>query len=292
MISILAAKKAASGRNHAVAMTMIRAASSGSKPGIQVVKAGETVPTSTPPVRAISQEEAPSIPPARESTKVTMMPWKNWFQRWIGETFGEERLKQFRETFLFWPDDVYDLHPTSPSQAVPISKDGKLTRVYRYPSPGSEGPVKLPEFEEGQDPYDSGYFKRDTKRRDEYSELGNPHIERIKLALLERKYPDDPTIKKEIERFERGPESSPGNKGVFATGPTTQLDPLRATMSVNWQSLNESLDDNMPDHIPKPIWMGREDEEDKHYLDRGVPPPFGAYYEDLKVPTWRRVATW
>eukprot|EP00522_Entomoneis_paludosa_P013563 CAMPEP_0172461594 /NCGR_PEP_ID=MMETSP1065-20121228/41096_1 /TAXON_ID=265537 /ORGANISM="Amphiprora paludosa, Strain CCMP125" /LENGTH=271 /DNA_ID=CAMNT_0013216979 /DNA_START=85 /DNA_END=900 /DNA_ORIENTATION=- len=271
---------------------MVRAASGG-KPGITVVKAGEDVPAQTPPFRAISAEEAPSIPPARESTKVTMMPWKGWFQRWLRDQIGEERFKQFREAVFFYPDDVYDLHPTSPSKALPISKDDPtLTRTYRYPSPGSEEAVSMPEFEIGEDPYDSAYYPRDTARRDQYSELGNPHVERLKLALLEEKYPGDPAVKAEIERFEAGPASSPGNKGVFATGPTTGLDPLRATMSANWKDLTKSLDDNMPDHIPKPIWMGREEEEDKHYVDRGIPAPFGAYYEPMKVPTWRRIATW
>jgi len=268
--------------------------SSSNKPGITVVKAGEQVPMTAPPTRAISAEEAPSIPPARESTKVTMMPWRGWFQRWLKQQIGDERFRQFRQAFFFWPDDPYDLFgPTSASTGIPISKDDPtLTRTYRTPSPGSEGPVKLPEFDDGEDPYDSGYFKRDTARRDEYSEIGNPHIERLKLALLERQYPDDPTIQAEIAKFEAGPESSPGNGGVFATGKTTTLDPLRATMSVNWKDLTKSLDDNMPDHIPRPIWMGKEDELDQHYLDRGMPAPFGAYYEPLKVPTWRRVATW
>ena len=58
--------------------------------------AGSQTPLMTP--RAVSKEEAPFIAPARESTKTTMMPWKGWFQRWIGDTFGEDKLKQFRQT--------------------------------------------------------------------------------------------------------------------------------------------------------------------------------------------------
>mmetsp|Transcript_21935 Transcript_21935/g.28402 ORF Transcript_21935/g.28402 Transcript_21935/m.28402 type:complete len:264 (+) Transcript_21935:159-950(+) len=261
---------------------------------IQVKKAGELV-TRNVVARAISAKEAPMIAPARESTKVSMMPWKGWVQRLLRDQIGEKRFAQFREAVFFWPDDHSDLDTPAPGQQVSVSADGKTMRTYRYPSPGSEGPVKLPKFDvdTNEDPYDSGYFKHDTARRDEYAELGNPHIEQLKLSLLDRKYPNDPTILAEIAKLEEGPKSSPGNKGVFATGPSS-FDPtgLRATMSVNWKSLNKSLDDNMPNHIPTPIWVGREEEEDKHYTDRGMPAPFGAYYEPLKVPTWRRVATW
>ena len=261
---------------------------------IQIKKAGEAISRNV--VRAISAKEAPSIAPARESTKVTMMPWKGWFLRWFQDQVTPETYKKFREFWFFYPDEPYDLQQVNAHKEFSISKDDPtLTRAYRTPSPGSEGPVKLPEFDldTDEDPYDSAYYKRDTRRRWEYSETGNPHIEGLKLAILQEHFPDDENVKAEIAKFEAGPESSPGNKGVFATGPT-DYDPtgLRATMSTNWKSLNESLDKHMPDHLPTPIWVGKEEEVDKHYVDRGIPAPFGAYYEPLKVPTWRRVATW
>ena len=241
--------------------------------------------------RSVSVEEAPFVTPARESTKVSLMPWKGWFQRWLKETIGETRFRQFREFFFFWPDDVYDGDPTNASVKIPISAtDPTLTRMYRTPSPGSEGPVKLPEWEEGEDPFDSTYYKRDTKRRYESLEYGNPTVERMKLLLMDQ---EDPAVQEEISRLEAGPESSKGNGGVFATGPTTfDSTGLRATMSANWKAMNESLDSHMPDHLPTPIWMGREEEEAKHYIERGIPVPFGGFYEPLVTETERRVARW
>ncbi|KAL7575667.1 hypothetical protein ACA910_011488 [Epithemia clementina (nom. ined.)] len=220
------------------------------------------------------------------------MPWRGWFQRWLKETIGETRFRKFRETFFFSPDDVYEeMGQIQQSVKVPISAtDPTITRQYRYPSPGSEGPVKLPEWEEGEDPFDSGYYKKDTRRRYLTTEQGNPHVERMKLMFMDQ---DDPAVQEELARLERGPESSKGNGGVFATGPS-DFDPtgLRATMSATWKAMNESLDNHMPDHLPTPVWVGHEEEYAKHYIDRGIPPPFGGFYEPLVTPTEERVATW
>lgn len=98
------------------------------------------------------------------------------------------------------------------------------------------------------DPYNVAYYKRDTGRR-LTSDPAAMHrdIEQIKLELLPQ---DDPRVKEAMEEFEKGPGSSPGNKGVFATG-KSDYDPsgLRATMSTNWEATEKSLDENMPDHV-------------------------------------------
>jgi len=244
------------------------------------------------PPRAVTAAEAPQIQPARESNKTTMMPWQGWFQRWAQEKLGEERYKRFRNTFFFMPDDIYDLQQSPmPDKKIPISQtDPSITHQYRHPSPGSQEPPRIPEFEADEDPYDTGYFKRDTRRRFLNSEQGDPLIEKTKLELMD---PNDPAVQEEKEKLEAGPESSPGNKGVFATGPT-DFDPsgLRATMSVTWDKLNESLDSHMPDHLPQPIWMGREQEIIQWYKDRDLPVPVGEYYKPLSTPRSRRVATW
>ena len=230
----------------------------------------------------------------RNSTTTTMMPWKGWFQRLLQDQLGEERFQKIRNIMLFAPDDIYDLQQSpKPNQKIPIAEhDPSITHMYRYPSPGSQDAVKLPEFEADEDPYDTGYFKRDTRRRYLYPELGNPNIERLKLQMMD---PDgkDPAVQAELAKLEAGPESSKGNKGVFATGPSN-FDPtgLRATMSVTWKELEKSLDAHMPNHIPKPIWVGREAEVRKFYVDRNLPVPFGERYPGLKVPIERRVATW
>lgn len=242
--------------------------------------------------RAVSAAEAPGIQPPRESSTSTMMPWNKWFQRWLKANTSEKTFQKFREWTAFMPDDIYDLQQSpKPTQKVPVSKtDPTITHMYRYPAPGSQSPPHVPEFEQGQDPYDSGYFKRDTKRRYLNSELGNPEIEKAKLALMD---PNDPAVQEEKTKLEAGPESSKGNKGVFATGPT-DFDPtgLRATMSVTWEKLEESLDAHMPDHLPTPVWAGKEEEIIQWYEERDLPVPVGAYYSALKVPRELRVATW
>lgn len=241
------------------------------------------------PPRAVTAAEAPKIQPHRESTKSTMLPWNQWVQRLIQDTFGEKRLQQFRKVMFFDPDVPYETGPIYPATKVPISKeDPHKTHMYRTPSPGSQPPVKLPEFGLDEDPYDSGYFKRDTRRRHLFSELGNPDVEKKKLSLMD---PEDPDVKEELEKIEAGPESSPGNKGVFATGPSS-FDPtgLRATMSVTWEAMNRSLDENMPNHLPEPGWVKRADEVRAYYESKDIPVPIGEYY--LKVPRERRVASW
>ncbi|CAB9522145.1 expressed unknown protein [Seminavis robusta] len=252
--------------------------------------AGSQTPLATP--RAVSKEEAPFIAPARESTKTTMMPWKGWVQRFIGDTFGEDRLKQFRQNVFFIEDDVYDLNTPNQSKKVPISKtDPSITAQYRYPSPGSQPAVRIPDMYDDEDPYDSGYFKRDTRRRYNFSELKNPETEKLKLEYMDQ---NDPTVQEAKEELMNAkPASSPGNQGRFATGPT-KFDPtgLRATMSVTWEETEKSLDTFMPDHLPTPTWVGKEDEVAKWYEDRDLPVPFGAPYEGLKVPVERRVVVW
>lgn len=171
--------------------------------------AGSQTPLAAP--RAVTKEEAPFIAPARESTKTTMMPWKGWFQRWIGDTFGQDKLKQFRQTVFFMEDDYYELNTPNQSQKIPISRtDPTITAQYRYPSPGSQDAVRIPEYDDTEDPYDSGYFKRDTRRRYDFSELLNPDTEKLKLECMD---PNDPNVAEAKEELMNArPASSPGNK--------------------------------------------------------------------------------
>lgn len=221
-----------------------------------------------------------------------MTPWRGWFERVLQEVIGEERVKKIKDTMLFMPDDIYDLEQSpKPSQKIPISKtDPTITAMYRYPSPGSQESVRIPEFENGKDPYDTGYFKRDTRRRYQFEELGDPDIEKAKLELMD---PNDPQVQEDKKRVEAGPASSPGNKGVFATGPS-DFDPtgLRATMSVTWSELNKSLDAHMPDHLPTPTWMKDKEAIIAWHKERDLPVPVGPVYEGLKVPVYLRVARW
>ena len=162
--------------------------------------------------------------------------------------------------------------------------------MYRYPSPGSQGAPKMPLFEADEDPFDSGYYKRDTRRRYLSQEYGNPELKKARLLQMDQ---NDPAVQEALKQLEAGPESSPGNDGVFATGPS-DFDPtgLRSSVGATFASLEKSLDAHMPDHLPTPVWVGQEEEIVAWHKERNLPVPLGQYYQGLKVPRHRRVAYW
>ncbi|KAI2490089.1 hypothetical protein MHU86_24485 [Fragilaria crotonensis] len=237
--------------------------------------------------RAVTAAEAPFIEPALESTKETLMPWKGWMGRMVKDTFGEERYQALRKLIFYRPDDIHDLHQApNPSTKVPISAtDPSLYRQYRYPSPGSEGPVRVPTMDLNEDPYDVTYYTRDTSRRNLDAAYPHPEIQRMKLALMDQNSPEVQEMQEQLK-----PTSSPGNQGRFATGPT-DFDPtgLRATMSANHAALQKSLDSHMPDHLPTPVWHDKQEEIFAWYKERDLPVPMGATGFGL-VPTSHRVA--
>merc|ERR1712166_1613044 len=109
----------------------------------------------------------------------------------------------------------------------------------------------------GADPYDTGYFKRDTRRRYIDPEFPHPDVEQLKLDMQD---PNDPEVQEAKKQLAIGPASSPG---------------LRAVMAVNNEELFKSLDKHMPDHLPTPTWQAHEEELFKWYKDRGLPVPIG-----------------
>ena len=215
-------------------------------------KAGETAvkkvaQTSLKEARAVPASEAPFIAPAKESTKTSMMPWRGWLTHMLSDRFGKDRVEGWRRMLVYKPDDIHDMNQIpKPSTKVPITKDGSEAAQFRYPSPGSQDPVRVPKgFEPGEDPYDTSYYKRDTARR--YKDSDFTEQEKLKLEMMNS---NDPQVQELREKLAAGPQSSPGNQGRFATGPT-DFDPtgLRATMSATNQALEASLDANMPDHV-------------------------------------------
>lgn len=197
--------------------------------------------------RAVSKEEAADVTPARESSKESMMPWRGWVGRFLQDKMGDERYDKLRGAFYFMPDDPHNLQQAPmPSTKTTLSNDGEEAG-FREVSPGSQPPVRVPTEALDDDPYDSGYFKRDTRRRHIDPEFPHPDIEKLKLNMMD---PDDPEVQEAKKRLEAGPASSPGNKGRFPTGPS-DFDPsgLRAVMSVNPKAMNDALDKHMPDHV-------------------------------------------
>ena len=221
-----------------------------SKDAGAAAKAAATTQVPLKVQRAVTAEESPGIKPARESSKSTMMPWKGWVGSMIRDKLGEDYYKKYRETIFYEPDDDHDLHQMyTPTTKINISKDDpSKTAMFRHPSPGSQDPVNIPTHDLGTDPFDAGFYKKDTGRRytGDYA-YPNQNLEKIKLELMPK---DDPDVEELAKEIEAGPQSSPGNKGRFATGPT-DFDPtgLRASMSANWPELEKSLDAHMPDHV-------------------------------------------
>eukprot|EP00548_Thalassiothrix_antarctica_P004413 CAMPEP_0194131988 /NCGR_PEP_ID=MMETSP0152-20130528/2574_1 /TAXON_ID=1049557 /ORGANISM="Thalassiothrix antarctica, Strain L6-D1" /LENGTH=292 /DNA_ID=CAMNT_0038826889 /DNA_START=29 /DNA_END=907 /DNA_ORIENTATION=+ len=243
--------------------------------------------------RAVTAAEAPFIKPEKESTKVTLMPWKGWMGRLLKKAMGEERYKTVQRIILYKPDDIHDMNqmPIPNTKVHYALKDPTLYRQFRNPSPGSEpGTIRIPKADEDcttADPYDNSYYTRDTARRYLDTANLNNDLQKIKLALMN---PNSTEVQEMQENIK--PESSPGNKGVFATGKSDFDETgLRAAMSSNHEALDQSLDDNMPDHLPYPCWYYDQDKHLEWYKERDLPVPVGVTGFGT-VPVSRRVARW
>jgi len=228
----------------------------------------------------------------------TMMPWNGWFSSFLKDKLGAEKYEKVRRLVLYKPDDIHNFEQMPrPNTKLGLSdNDPKLTHQFRYPSPGSQPPVAEPETDAtfgnaADDPYNVSYYKRDTGRRYTSEPGAGLHrdLEKIRLELLPK---DDPRVKEAMEEFDKGPGSSPGNKGQFALA-KSDYDPsgLRATMSTNFAATQESLDSNMPDHLPTPIWMSKQEEIVAWYVERDLPVPIGGTGFGL-IPTKARIARW
>lgn len=238
--------------------------------------------------RAVSKEEAPFIKPPKETGTESFMPWRGWVERLMKDKLGAERYDSIKGVFHFWPEDPNKLYQQQyPNHKTTYGKGGESIS-FREVSPGSQPAVDIPRDDLDADPYDSGYFKRDTRRRYVDPEFPHPDVEQLKLDMQN---PDDPDVQEAKKQLAAGPESSPGNNNNFATGPS-DYDPtgLRSVMAVNNPELFKSLDKHMPDHLPTPAWKKDEAELYQWYKDRDLPVPIGGTFNG--VSTYRRVAKW
>jgi len=228
----------------------------------------------------------------------SMIPWEGWFSRFMKEKLGQERYDSLRSKVVWKADEPWDQeqHPR-PDTKIPISKlDPTKTAMFRYPSPGSQRNVNIPDSDKGtygEDPYNIAYYPRDTRRRSSDPALKNPQLEKDRLEMMD---PDDPDVQARKEKLEKalveGPGSSPGNKGVFATG-KSDFDPtgLRSSMLTSHVATNKILDAHFPAQVPLPSWYYRQDEIIEWYESRGLPIPLGGD-GDTGVSVERRIARW
>lgn len=247
------------------------------------------IPTAS---RAVNVNEAKTIEPNIISQTSTSMPWRGWLSSFFVDKLGPNRYEKLRRIFLFNPDDTNYLEQVPPpSRNFAVSKDGKLTVQYRSPAPGSRTEiVRQPMADvdtQTEDPYDISYYTRDTTRR--YENQTNIESEKLKLELMDE---TNIHVEEEMKKLEERPNSSCGNKGVFATG-KSNFDPtgLRSSMSATHESLVQSLDANMPDHLPYPVWWNNQDEIVEWYKERNLPVPIGKTGYGT-VPTYGRVSRW
>lgn len=240
-------------------------------------------------IRAISKEEAANVIPNKESLTTSQMPWKGWIDRFLKDKLSDDQYNGMQSFAHFMPGGKYDamvqMHP--PNVKLPISQDGEEA-AFREVSPGSQGFVDIPKDDLEADPYDTGYFKRDTRRRHIDPEFPHPEIEELKLAMQD---PNDPEVQEAKKKLAAGPGSSPGNAGNFPTGPSDfSPDGLRAVMSVTQAAIDAELDKHMPDHLPEPIWTKNEEELIQWYKDKDLPVPIGGNWNFISKH--RRVARW
>lgn len=199
------------------------------------------------PLRAVNKSEAPHMIPARESSKTTMMPWKGWINRFMKDKLDDDKYNLIKNTLHFWPEDPHNLNQMPPPDAkTKFSNDGQEAG-FREVSPGEHDAVDVPLHDLDDDPYDSGYFKRDTRRRYIDPEFSHFDVEKLKLDIQDA---NDPEVQEAKAKLAGGPTSAPGNKNRFATGPS-DYDPsgLRSVMAVTHAAMQEELDKHMPDHV-------------------------------------------
>ena len=190
--------------------------------------------------------------PSAKSTEITMMPWNDWISSFLRAKLGDKVIDKVRSTVLWKHDEQYDLHQvTTPDTKTRIdAADPTKTAMFRYPSPGSQPRPNIPRADPGtyrDDPYNVAYYPIDTRRRGMDRANPEPELEKIRLQLMDE---NDPKVVEAKEKLEAGPGSSPGNKSVFATGPSDFDETgLRAAMSTSHEAMNKVLDASSPNHV-------------------------------------------
>mmetsp|Transcript_13751 Transcript_13751/g.18418 ORF Transcript_13751/g.18418 Transcript_13751/m.18418 type:complete len:281 (-) Transcript_13751:276-1118(-) len=278
-----------------VSVPVMKAAEKAAKSVVQ--SAASTTPKAVAATEITSSIGNKTVGPAGTAgSDETSMPWEGWFSSFLRSKLGTERYDSLAKTVLYRPDDPMNLEQLPrPNTALKYSKENPdATIKYRSPSPGSQPTVRMPSYDvgagpEGNDPFNVSHYTRDTASRDADPALPTPELEALKLAMLP---PDDERVIEAKAALADGPGSSPGNKGMFATG-KTDYDPagLRASMSANHAALKKSLDDNMPDHLPTADWESRADEIVAWHLERDLPVPIGGTGWGT-IATEGRVARW
>mmetsp|Transcript_22110 Transcript_22110/g.46193 ORF Transcript_22110/g.46193 Transcript_22110/m.46193 type:complete len:289 (+) Transcript_22110:144-1010(+) len=255
----------------------------------------------------------------KEEEMETEMPWRGWVGRVLSDPrlLGPERYKKLADWLVFRPGDKHSGAgvPTSARTTMP---GVERIKGYRYPAPGSRPPVSVPTVDSGpegsddSDPYNTGYYWRDTKRNT--PNLHSLHIVgsgtppgvvaagAVKLTMRTEAV-EGGEVKETVLSLHNPPQKdpetqmgSPGNKGVFATGPSpllSDVDPtgLRAAMSTSWPALNAAVVARQPTQLVTYEWEGRQADVLREREEKGM----GVYAGDgtkWRMPKKARQRSW
>jgi hypothetical protein len=92
----------------------------------------------------------------------------------LKEKLGDEKFTRLRNTMVFRPTDIHNLSGAPESARLTMPGVPSI-QGYRYPAPGSQPAVNIPQSDEGTDPYNTNYYSRDTRRnlkREEITFIG------------------------------------------------------------------------------------------------------------------------
>uniref|UniRef100_A0A7S2WMS8 Uncharacterized protein n=1 Tax=Rhizochromulina marina TaxID=1034831 RepID=A0A7S2WMS8_9STRA len=178
----------------------------------------------------------------------------------------QDKLKQL---FLYRPDDVHDLHQVPPANMK--LDEVKRIQGYRYPAPGSQSTVRVPETENEELDYDIKYFSRNTRRMGHLDEKGySMDPSDVIVNGKEIAPPDEDT-----------PLGSPGTHYTAATVKAYDPSGLRSAMTATHAETFKAVQAHMPNHNVKYIWENDMDRIVDFYESRGLPPVVGYDFEDM-----------
>ncbi len=255
-----------------------------------------------------------------------------WFSRFLQEKLGEERYQKLRSVMLFRADDHHQLGPGPRNARVGMPGVPRIQGFrYPSPGQREAAQIPTSDLDNDpyniafyprdtvrNKPLDRIRIQGSSMTKDEHlAHLAHrdAHIEEYTETVEEArevaknlpeaeaaKYlvPFDGGLTKVTRRATTTKESrlasykkgSPGNKGVFATGPSS-FDPsgLRATMSTNWAAMYGELEKHRPTQLVRYEWWDEQDDIIAKYEAKGIPPPPGRP-QPLNVPERARVASW
>ena len=198
----------------------------------------------------------------------------------------------------FRPEDTFDMHGQPQSAHFKVPGVPRI-QGYRYPAPGDR-PVTphIPKQDyegEGRDPFNTSYYSRDVKRNSPTKVVYNILSEKDAKASgvrIDGSLSAQAALPPGALDVDKG-MGSPGNKSVFATGPSSYDDTggLRAAMSTSHEKMQASLKKYEPTQLVRYEWEDRQEELIKEWEAKGLPPCPGGGVR-WKVPERSRVASW